>query len=113
MVNIKINGRTFTGGKSVQMINGKVFIDGELQGGDIEDKVIHIVIEGNPELVSVDACDELVVHGNIGHLNSSTGDVEVNGNVEGNIKTSTGDVSVWGTVGGDVETSTGDISFKK
>ena len=109
---ISINGRSFSG-KNIQVTNGKVFIDGVLQGEDIQDKVINIVVEGNPDLVTVDSCNEFIVHGNVGKVKSATGDVEINGNVEGNVESSTGDISIWGTVGGDVETSTGDISYKK
>jgi len=52
-----------------------------------------------------------VVHGDVGNITSTSGDVSISGSVGGNIKTISGDVVAKGTLSGAVSTISGDINF--
>ena len=102
--------------------NGKVFVNGKEI--TTEGKTINIAIEGNVENLQVDACDKIIVNGDIGKLRTTSGDVILN-ECKGDIQTTSGDVECHGdcqsinTVSGDVrvrhahgsvETVSGDIN---
>lgn len=105
---ININGKTFFG-KSISINNNKIIIDGKDVTPD--SKEISIKVEGNIEKLSVDACNQVTVTGDVGKINTMSGDVDVTGNVTGNIETMSGDVHC-GNVGGKIKTMTGDIRTK-
>ena len=105
---ININGKTIFG-KSISINNNKIIIDGEDVTPD--SKEISIKVEGNIEKLSVDACNQVTVTGDVGKINTMSGDVDVTGNVTGNIETMSGDVHC-GNVGGKIKTMTGDIRTK-
>lgn len=88
---VTVNGKTFTiegNHRSVSVINGKLYVDGELYMG--------VADYENYEVVKV------VVNGNVGNLDATT--VEVNGNVTGNVDGTT--IRVTGDVGGYVDGTT-------
>jgi hypothetical protein len=105
MSTFKINSHTYSG-SSIVINNGKVIIDGK----DVSDQVKGLVIniEGNVGSLSVNICDKLTVTGDVGDIQTQSGDVKVSGSVKGNINTQAGDITC-GNIGGDVETQAGDI----
>jgi hypothetical protein len=119
-----MNGKSYIG-DSIVVRNNKVIIDGVDVTPD--SKVITITVEGNIEELHVDCCNSLIVNGNVGLLNTQSGDVECKdvignlnltngdvecGNVGGSIQTVSGDIKCW-NVNGNVYTSSGDIKYRK
>ena len=111
MSTITINGKTYSG-KSVNIINGEVIIDGVKQTGDKLQGVVKVEITGDPASVDCDA--PVTVKGNVkGNVIADgpvtcgdvSGDVDAAGPVTcGNVS---GDVNADGpctcvNVGGDV-----------
>ena len=104
---ININGSKYSG-KSVRIENGKVYVDGNLVEGGKDDKVINILIEGNVDRIDVDYCNNLVVDGDVNSVESVSGAVKTN-TVKGNVQTTSGKVEVSGNVEGNVETVSGKV----
>ena len=90
MATIMVNGQIFSG-KSVQVSNGKVFIDGEEYVGADDEKKIEIHVAGDVDEIDVDVCHKIVVAGNVGSIQTSSGDVKC-GDVGGKVKTNSGDI---------------------
>ena len=99
----KINIR----GQSITISNGVVTVDGKVID-NVAGKTINIT-GGCQNLVT--DCVDIVVHGDVGNITSTSGDVSVSGSVGGNIKTISGDVVAKGTLSGAVSTVSGDIGF--
>ena len=124
MAQIIINGKSYTG-NSISINKNQIIINGV---NIVEDsKVINIAIEGNVDILSVDVCEKVVVHGFVNSVSTMSGDVEcmsvnkdvktMSGSVEcgdigGDVSTSSGDVKAK-NIGGSVKTSSGDIKYKK
>jgi hypothetical protein len=106
---ITINGKTFRG-NSIQISKGSVIIDGEFQ--ETDEKIINITVEGNIENLETDYTNQIKITGDVGRVKSSSGDVDIVGNVNGPINSSSGDIEIDGNVIGDVETSSGDVKCK-
>ena len=107
MSTIRINQSSYSG-SNVSIVNNKVYIDGVLQGQHDNDKSISIVIEGNIESLSVDACNSVQVKGGVtGAVKTVSGDITC-GNVGGSVSTISGDVRC-GNISGSVSTVSGDI----
>lgn len=108
---VNINGTTYTSSKSITIIDGKVIID----GNDVtpSGKEITISIEGSVENLEVDACSKVIVNGNVKSLKTTSGDIDVKGNIEGSISTTSGDIDCGGSIGGDVKTVSGDVDCGK
>ena len=104
---ININGSQYSG-KNVRIENGKVYVDGNLVKGTENDKVINILIEGNVDRIDVDYCDNLVVDGDVNTLETVSGNVKAN-TVKGNVQSTSGKVEVAGNIEGDVETVSGTV----
>jgi hypothetical protein len=104
---VNINGSRYSG-KNVRIENGKVYVDGNLVEGGKDDKVINILIEGNVDRLDVDYCNNIVVDGDVNNLESVSGSVKVN-TVKGDINTTSGKVEIAGNVEGDVETVSGKV----
>jgi hypothetical protein len=103
---IRINGKTFKG-NSVSINNNVVVIDGVVIGtGD--EKIINISVEGDLRELSVDHCATLKVSGNVNKLRTTSGDVEITGDVMGDIQTTSGDVEC-GNVKAGIITTSGDV----
>jgi DUF4097 and DUF4098 domain-containing protein YvlB len=105
MADISINGKQYSG-KSVVIRDGRVIIDGKESLSN--DKVINIHIEGNVEKIDVDACEHIIVDGNVGEITTTSGDIQAK-QVSGSIKTTSGDVTIEGPCGGSINTVSGDI----
>lgn len=105
MVTVVINGITISSRGTVEVKNGKIYIDQRDVTPDGKD--IRIEVQGNVENLTVDACNRVSVKGNVGELSTVSGDVEC-GNVSGSVRTTSGDVSCK-SVGGSVETVSGDV----
>lgn len=102
-----INGVTYTG-NNITIVGGKVIIDGVEQESLEESKVLNIIINGNVD--KLESCNEVTVHGDCNSVDSMSGSVTINGNVENGIDTQSGRVEVSGDVGGSVETMSGRVS---
>lgn len=123
---ITINGN-YVGGRSIQVDNDTVIIDGK--DIKINDRKIEIKITGNVESVDTAAGNVSVtgdakrvssVSGNVkvggmtnGGVETTSGNIEIGGDVGGSINTTSGDVEVNGLVKGSVNTLSGDISYRK
>lgn len=101
-----INGVTYSGHGSITVVNGRVTIGGK----DVtpEGKDIYIVVNGDVQSLSVDACHTINVTGDVGDLSTQSGDVKC-GDVAGCVQSMSGDVSC-GAVRGSVKTMSGDIT---
>lgn len=108
MAKIFVNSKSYSG-LNVSIQNGKVFIDGQLIHCD--DKIINITVQGDIDRLDVDACNDINVTGNVGEINTKSGDVEVSGSVAGSVKSTSGDIKC-GSVSGNVTTKSGDIKHK-
>lgn len=107
MAHININGRSYSG-RSVNIINGKVFVNG-VEADTADAKEVKIAINGPVESLQCDAANQIAVIGNVGTIKTQSGDVEVRGNVTGGIQTMSGDVEAK-TIHGPVSTMSGDIT---
>lgn len=89
---------------------GRVIVDGKDVTPDA--KEITISIEGNVDKLEVDACSKISVTGDVGHVKTLSGDVDVSGNVSGSVQTMSGDVDCGGSISGSVSTMSGDIKHR-
>lgn len=110
MNTISINGVTITQSGSVVVSNGKVFVNGKDVTPDA--KEVNIEISGNVEKLHVDACTKVSIKGDAGVVSTTSGDVEIGGNVSGSVQTVSGDVDC-GNIGGSVSTVSGDIKHRR
>lgn len=114
MNTIVINGQTITtNGRNVTIINNKVLVDGkEISDlNKIAGKEINITIDGDVGKLEIDYCTKVQVNGNTQNVKTTSGDVDVTGDVNGSIQTMSGDVDC-GNVGGNISTMNGDICHK-
>lgn len=108
-----INGMVVDG--DLVITNGKVFVNGKQV--TTEGKTINISIEGNVDRLQVDACDKILVNGDVGSISTASGDVILN-ECKGSIQTTSGDVECKGdcinisTVSGDVKVRYAEGSIK-
>jgi hypothetical protein len=105
---IVINGTTYQG-RSVVIGNGQIVIDGKNITPD--DKQINISVLGDIDRLEVDVCEKVSVNGNVGHVETQSGNVEVSGDVNGGIQTMSGSV-LCGNISGSVKTMSGSIVSK-
>ena len=106
MSSVTINGKTYIG-NNIIVSNGKIMIDEKNVTSD--DKVINITVNGNIDSLKVDTCNKLELIGNVTNINTVSGDVDINGDVNGSIQTVSGDVKCK-NVGGSINTLSGDIN---
>lgn len=111
MNTIRINGVTITAGRSITVNNNRVFVDGKDVTPDAKD--IRIEVVGSLEKLEADACNMIVVTGDVGNVATQSGDVEVGGSVRGSVATMSGDVDCGGTIGGSVSTMSGDVKHRR
>lgn len=102
---ITVNNSNY-GGKSITIINGKVFIDGKDVTPD--GKEITISVQGNIDSLEVDAASSIQVHGDVNKLRSGSADVKCT-NITGNVQTGSGDIECT-SIEGDVQTGSGDVN---
>lgn len=96
--------------RTVEVRDGRVYIDGNLVNA--EGKEITVYVQGSPDTIRIDACDKVLVEGDVQNLSTSVGNVGVRGGVNGSVKTMSGNAST-GDVGGDVKTMSGDVTCGK
>lgn len=106
MGTITINGVNYTG-SNICIRNNHVVVDGKDITPDL--KEINIQVQGDIQQLVVDSCNAITVHGNVGNLNSTSGDVTCQ-NV-GSLQTTSGDVEAQ-DVTGNVRTVSGDVRAK-
>ena len=106
MVKMAINGVTFYDQGSVSIVGNKIILDGKDVTPD--SKEINIKIEGNVDRLEIDCCQTFLITGNVGNIKSTSGNVEVSGEVKGSVQTISGDV-VCGNVSGNISTISGDV----
>lgn len=105
---ININGIQYTG-NSVSINGNSIIIDGKkVNGGD--EKEININIEGNLDSLRFDYCNNLSIKGDVGEVDTGSGDVRVTGNIKGSVRTGSGDVSCK-SISGNVKTGSGDVNY--
>jgi hypothetical protein len=109
MASIKINGTTYSGNNIQVVQNGVVIIDGRTI--KIDEKIINITVEGNINMLDASISNSIHVTGSVSSIKTSSGDVEVHGNVSGGVSTVSGGVTCY-DVGLNVETTSGDVSAK-
>jgi predicted acyltransferase (DUF342 family) len=102
---IIINNIEFQGNSIVSKGN-KVFIDGVDVTPD--SKTINIVVNGDIESIDCGYCEKILVTGNVKTINTTSGNVDCDGDVSGSVKTTSGDVKC-GNIGGDVNTMSGNV----
>lgn len=96
--NVVINGKTYqtNGGSSLSIDgNGNVIINGKTVDV-IEDKKIEVFVIGDVESIQ-----------------TTSGNITVDGSVSKNVKTVSGDVLVFGEIRGDVQTVSGGVKSEK
>lgn len=108
MSKFNINGKSYSG-NNINIVNGKVMIDGKVQDLEKDLPEINIVITGDIQNMEIDSCKTIEVQGNVKKIQTTSGDVIVKGNVEGDVTTMSGDLEVEGNVSGSAKTMSGDI----
>ena len=111
-----INGKTITidgDCNNVSVINNKVYVNGKLiqDCDEIHEKNIKITIDGNVGTLESGSGD-VIINGDCGGIKSGSGDVTVKGNVNGSITTGSGDVECL-NANGDIKTGSGDVVCNK
>jgi hypothetical protein len=105
MNSITINGKLYSG-NSIIVNNNKVFIDGKEVTPD--QKEVTITVAGNVGSIKVDACKLVSVTGDCTTAETTSGNIEIGGNVSGSVKTMSGNIHC-GNVGGNASTMSGNI----
>lgn len=106
MATFNINGVSLVG-NNIQIANGKIIIDGKIIDTG-EAKNISVSVQGDVNSIQADACNQIGVIGNVKMVKTTSGDVDITGNVDGNVNTVSGDVSC-NKVNGTTNTISGDI----
>lgn len=107
--NVSGNGNVING-KNIVVRNGKVVVDGV----DVTDslKSFNITVTGNVDKLSVDACNEVKIEGNVNSVYTMSGDVVIKGGVDEGVETISGDVTVGTYIAGKVSTVSGDVKVR-
>lgn len=101
-----INGKVYNG-NSISIVGDKVMIDGKLIESDTDKKIL-IYVEGNIENLQCTTCQQIVVYGEVGGINTASGDVYA-AKIKGDVHTVSGDVKTNGDIDGNVDTTSGDV----
>jgi hypothetical protein len=109
MNTININGITVSSGRTISVVNNRVFVDGKDVTPDAKD--IRIEVTGNVDRIEADACNNISVSGDAGNVVTQSGNINVGGNVGGSAQTMSGDIDC-GSVGGNATTMSGDIRHR-
>jgi len=108
MSTFNINGKSYSG-NNINVVNGKIIIDGKIQEIDKNLPEINIIVHGDIQIMDIDSCNTIEVHGNVKELQTTSGDINVTGNVEGNSSSTSGNIEIEGYVSGHAKTVSGDI----
>jgi len=107
-----IIGNSKFSGRNVTISNNRVIIDGKDVTDNLpEQKTYNIQVDGNIDRIKCDACDKIIVTGEVGQIQTQSGDVEC-GNVKGSVSTMSGDVDC-DSISGSVSTMSGDIKHRR
>ncbi len=122
-----VNGRRYNfaagDGDTIEVIGNNIYINGrrfrldESQGTTTEKEYelaskieIHLTIAKGGENAKLETnAGKVIVNGSLRAVCSTSGDVQVNGNVTGNASSTSGDVTVTGYVQGSAVSTSGDI----
>ena len=108
---LSINGMSISGnfsGRNIQVLNGKILIDGHDVTPDT--KTITIEIHGNVENLDSGSCQSVTINGSAGPIKGGSGNIQC-GTVNGNVTVGSGKVDC-GDVIGDVDTGSGNVHAK-
>lgn len=109
---VTVNGQTYRNILGdVSIINNKIFVNGKPLSdlNKLSEKNIIINIDGNIESLSVDCCQAVSITGDVDNVKTSSGDIDIKGNVKNGIQTASGDIQC-GNVEGNISTKSGDIT---
>lgn len=109
MSTIIINGKLIQASANLHIGNGRIIVDGQYVTPD--DKIIDICISGNTHSLQVDACHRVFILGNVSTVRTTSGDIDIQGNVSGGVQTVSGDVDC-GNISGSISTVSGNIKYK-
>lgn len=105
---ITINGKSYNGNSIYVDGNGNVTVDGVKQDESIVGEV-NVVLHGNADMVQTTS-GTINVAGDVnGSVSASSGSITVGGDVKKNVSTSSGNVKVSKGVGGNTTTTSGNI----
>lgn len=91
---IIINGITYEGGSTIVVKgNGTVTVNGKTLHETPDAKMIMITIEGNVDNLTVEACNRVIVDGNVNDLRVGVGDVKCQ-TITGSLNSGTGNVTI-------------------
>jgi hypothetical protein len=93
-----VNGHCYEGKNSVVVSNGRVIIDGVEVGSDkfAQEKTLNIIVD---------------IKGDVGNLQTTSGKINIQGNVTESVRSATGHIQVTGNVGGSVTSSSGSVTI--
>lgn len=114
MKKLLINGQAFhTEGNNLSIADNKVYVDGKLVTdlSGIKSNNITVHVYGN--VGDLKATGDVSVEGDVGSIETASGDVKVKGSVTGDCKSSSGDIIVGGDVSGSCTSMSGDIKADK
>lgn len=105
-----INGKHIEANGTISVINNKIFVDGKDITPDA--KEINIQVIGNVNELKIDVANKVSIQGNVTNVKSTSGDIQIKGNVLQNIQTVSGDVKCEQVLG-NVKTVSGDVKKLK
>ncbi|MGF6431514.1 hypothetical protein [Bradyrhizobium elkanii] len=105
MNSITINDVAYTTARTVTIANGRILLDGK----DVTPDAKEIHIAGDISHLQADVCLSISVSGNVGHVVTQSGSVNVEGNVNGSVQTMSGSIDCSGSIGGSATTMSGNI----
>ena len=97
-------------------INGDISLESDnviIVGGrriECGSRIAGINICGNVK--TVQNLPNIVVNGNVGNVSTTSGDIQVHGNVSGSVSAVSGDIDIQGSVAGSVSTVSGDVDVR-
>lgn len=108
---MSINGKSYTG-KSVNMIDGVIYVDGVAVDGKEAKMVgpIKVEVTGNCDSVTTSSGNIAIHSGDVKEARSTSGDITVGGDVTGNASSTSGDVRISGSLGGNASSISGDVN---
>ena len=98
---------SFINGNNLTKSTMKLFFD----ENEFKQLLINLKIEitGDVHSLKVVACKSLNVTGNTGDIETTSGDISVQGDVDGNIDSTSGDIDTQGNISGSIKTLSGDV----
>lgn len=101
--------------KSIYINDGKIYIgtDEYCECPDRLEIIINGNVNGNVIIENAPGDVKIAVSGSVNNVDTSNGDVTVDGDIKGYVKTTNGDVTAGGNIHGNVSTTNGDIVSKR